>query len=77
MQLSLEQIRGLAELERKMDSGDQPYVLNRGDRWAFSGDVLKHLGIESGRNVSDHLLIEIRKTNLLNLRMKMEREETR
>lgn len=74
MQFSLADIRILAKSERDMSAGTQPFVLNHGLRFAFPGEVLKHLGIETGQDVSDTLLIEIMQANILDMRRKMEME---
>lgn len=73
--LSVRDIRLLAELDRKMDSGEQPYVLIDGLRHAFSAEILAHFGIESGQTLSRSLLKPLVQAVILNLRKQMETEE--
>lgn len=73
LQLSVDDIRGLAKLQRSMDSGEQAFVVEGGNRWPFPLDVLSHLGVESGQTVSHTLLIEIMRVNIMNLKRERER----
>lgn len=69
MELSIEEIRMLSELERKMDSGEQTYVRLDGgsERLAFSADLLEECGIVSGQSISSAILITLIKMNIANL----------
>jgi hypothetical protein len=73
-QLSVKEIRQLAEIERGMDSGEIPYVVYAGHRTPIVRDVLDHLGLQSGQTVSHILWVAILETMILNLRQKLERE---
>lgn len=55
--VSIDILRKLIELERKMDAGEQPFVVYKGDRAAFDGAVLDYFGATSGQTVSHTLLI--------------------
>ena len=61
MNLTDEQIRMLAGLERDMDSGKQPYVVVGGFRCAFPGDLLAELGIQSGQTVTEIMMMELQR----------------
>lgn len=65
------QLSVIAECERDMDSGKQPFVVNRGGRWAFSTDELEPLGIVSGQTVNDLLLRELLERRVANLTAKI------
>ncbi len=75
MQLSLDNIRALAKLERDMDTGAQPFVFYSGSRWAFPRKVLSHLGVESGQTVTHPILLEIMRANLLYISREIEQQE--
>lgn len=71
--LTTEEVRMLADMERKMDRGEQPYVMNRGGRWAVPADTMEQLGLESGQTVSDFLITKILETNIANLTAEIDR----
>lgn len=71
-----EDIRMLAEMGRKMDRGEQQYVMNRGGRWAVPADTMALLGLETGQTVSDFLITKILETNIANLRAEIERRKS-
>ena len=52
-ELTDEQIRMLAECERKMDSGEMPYVIWRGQRLSQRPYVMERLGLVVGQTISD------------------------
>jgi len=54
--MNTEEMRLLAQCERDMDSGKQPYVSFNGDRWLFPLDLLAECGIQTGQTVSKHML---------------------
>ena len=64
MEFSKDEIRLLAEGERKMDSGEQPHVVNEGDRVAVMPEVMEDLGLESGQTVSNAIIIAILKAQI-------------
>lgn len=68
-------IRALADMERKMDRGEQPYVMNGGGRWAVPADTMAQLGLETGQTVSDFLITKILETNIANLTAEIERRK--
>jgi len=77
MNLTLEQIRGLAELERKMDSGEQPYVKTDHGRLAVDASIMSHFGLQSGQTVSAYLVSEILRANLARMTRLMDEAEAR
>ena len=57
---TIEDIRMLAEMERKMDSGEQPYVLDSDrNRWAVIPEIMDELGLESGQSVNGAIITAI------------------
>jgi hypothetical protein len=68
MKFTTEQVRLLAENDRKMDAGEQPFVLDdRNARWAFPGDVLGTFGVVSGQRVSSTVLQALLEANLAHI----------
>lgn len=55
--LTTEEIRHLAELERKMDAGIQPYVIIDNMRMAVSQKIMQELELKNGQTIN--LLIHI------------------
>ena len=68
MTLTIEEIRMLADLERRMDSGEQPYVIIEGHRAAVTPLVMDEFGLESGQTVSKPIFLAMLEANLANLR---------
>jgi hypothetical protein len=67
MDLTREQVAMLAKCERMMDSGEQPYVVCDGGRWAFSCDLLNEWSVVSGQTVTPHILQALMGANLRRL----------
>ena len=61
MDLTIEQIRLLAEQERSMDSGQTPFVRVPGStqRMSVMPEVMEELGLVSGQTVSDMIVVAI------------------
>lgn len=53
MNLTDEQIRGLAKLEQQMDSGEIPYVIYGSSRLAVDADLMGRFGLKVGQTISD------------------------
>jgi hypothetical protein len=58
MILRSKQIQRLAEMERRVDSGGQPFVRWRDIRMPVSPEVMANLGLRTGQTVSDALAHE-------------------
>ena len=52
---SIEEIKMLAELELKMDTGEQPYVMLNNQRAAFSQEVMDTLGVTNKQTINDEI----------------------
>lgn len=61
---TIEQLAMLAKVDRDMDSGKQPYVYNRGERSAFSDELLNRFNIKSGQSVSDSIITKLTRAAL-------------
>lgn len=48
-----------AELEKKMDSGEQPFVYLDSARMAVSSELLVQLGLEQGQEINTEMAIFI------------------
>lgn len=60
MELTPEHIRILAEIERDMDSGAQPFVRDKmGNRLAFPAHILSECGCISGQTASDTVIVAL------------------
>lgn len=68
MNLSIEQVRQLAELDRKMDAGEQPYVTcDQGHRWAFDAELLAEAGVVSGQRCGHAVIHALLQLNLAHI----------
>lgn len=67
MKLTTKEIGMIAALERQMDDGTQPYVVNDGNRWAFSSSLMDKVGLVSGQTVSNGLLVAIMEARIAEL----------
>jgi hypothetical protein len=61
-EFSDEDISMLAEVERRMDAGDTPYVILNGERVAMFQDVMDDLGLKKGQTITrvifHHILLK-------------------
>lgn len=57
--LSIGDIRALAEIERRMDRGEQPFVLFLGGRMAVHRAIMDDLGLEPGQSVDGIICVAI------------------
>lgn len=64
MTLSVESARFLAELERQMDRGEQPFVVHMDQRLAVMPEVMAELGLENGQTVSSPICDAIIRANM-------------
>ncbi len=53
MKLTDDQIRDLAEVERKMDAGEMPFVMYHGQRAAMSPEAMEHFDLKQGQSITD------------------------
>jgi hypothetical protein len=53
MELTHEQICMLAEVERKMDAGEMPFVLWHGNRAAMDKETMDHFRLTQGQTITD------------------------
>lgn len=75
--LSPENIKALAEMERSMDNGKQPFVRDHaGRRWAMPKQVLEMSGCVSGQTVSDVVMTSLLEANVAYIQMQIVLEET-
>jgi len=64
MDFSTEQIAMLAQVERDMDSGKTPFVVENGQRYAFLQEVLDEFKIQSGQTVTAVILLALMEKTL-------------
>lgn len=58
--IDMDVVRTMAQIDRDMDSGVQPYVVDRaGNRAAFPAEVLHECGCKSGQSVSDTVMLAL------------------
>jgi hypothetical protein len=72
MDLTAEQFQMLGKLERDMDEGKQPFVMNRGQRWAMLPEAMKTFSLSTGQTVSDAMILGILQFNIEHTRKKMD-----
>ena len=53
MKFTDDDLRWIAEEDRDMDLGIQPFVMHRGSRWAMTQEAMDEFGFVSGQPVSD------------------------
>lgn len=76
MLFNQEQVKVLAEVERRMDNGTMPFVRdNTGRRWAFPAEVLQTSGCVSGQTVNETILSHLMEANLANIQMQIALEK--
>lgn len=74
--LSPENIKALAEIDRKMDEGTQSFVRDHaGRRWAMPKQVLEMFGCISGQTASDAVLTSLLEANVAYIQMQMTLEK--
>lgn len=61
MNLTQEEVRMLAQIERDMDSGKQLFVLLNGERLAMLPEVVEFFALEQGQTISNGMYYEILK----------------
>ncbi len=68
MLFNQDQIKMLAEVERRMDNGTMSFVRdNSGRRWAFSTEVLQTSGCISGQTVNETILTHLLEASLADI----------
>ena len=72
MNLTTEQIGHLAQLERRMDSGEQPFVLLNEERIAVHVDVMTELGLDQGQTISQPIFVAILQAQLAHCQAQLE-----
>jgi len=71
LKLSVEEIRMLADQERRMDSGELPFVNSPGGRMSVSPEVMAELGLAAGQTVSWPIMQAILEATLASLQAHM------
>lgn len=61
---SEEELKMLAEVERKMDAGEVQYVINRGHRMMVSDHVMEDLELEVGQSITPEIARNIMQRHL-------------
>ncbi len=69
--LTIDEVRMLADLERRMDSGEQPYVVTDGGRKAVEQTIMDELGLVSGQTISSTMEIAVTRAQIASLRAQL------
>jgi hypothetical protein len=72
MILTNEDIQVLAQLERDMDAGTQPYVILEGQRLAVHSANLAEFGLTAGQTISRPIFVAIQRAHLAYLQQEVE-----
>jgi hypothetical protein len=72
MDLTIDQVKGLAALERKMSSGEQPYVYYAGHRVAVMPEVMKVACLDVGQQINSTLFEAIMTLSLKQVQAKIQ-----
>lgn len=68
---TIEDYRMLAEAERKMDSGELPHVMWRGQRTAMTPETMTDFGFTPGQTIDDVLFFATARHNIARLETKI------
>ena len=68
-------IRMLAEQERKMDSGESPYVTLRGNRMAMTQESMDHFKLTQGQTINEVIMMKILEFNISFCQARIETEK--
>jgi hypothetical protein len=68
MKLTAEEVRMLAEAERKMDTGEIPFVMYGGHRAAMRQEAMDHFKLKQGQTINDQIWIAILEFNIAHCR---------
>lgn len=69
---TIEDIAMLAKVERDMDAGRQPFVVNHCHRLAVRQEIMDELGLEHGQTITDVIAIAICEANIRSIRAQIE-----
>ncbi len=75
--LSIEELKMLADCERGMDSGIIPYVVLNGDRCAIDHEILSHFGLINHQTIDSVIFIAIQKFNIGRLKKEIMDKESK
>lgn len=62
--------KALADINRQMDNGSQPYVKLNNSRVAVMPEAIKHFNLKQGQAITEEIFIEILKYNISQLEKK-------
>ena len=65
--LTIEEYRMLADMERRMDSGEQPYVIAYDERMAVEPLLMEEFGLVTGQTISSTMAIAVMEARLASL----------
>lgn len=74
-ELTLEEIKLLAEQERRMDAGEVPYVIWSGNRFSVDSEILQHFNLKNQQTINDAIALAIMKFNITRSKEKIMEEE--
>ena len=77
MNLTLDQVRELARLERDMDAGEQPFVILNGMRIAVMPEIMRHFELVTGQTISMTLCMEITQASIAACTRFLDEEEAK
>ncbi len=75
--LTHEEIKILAECERKMDAGKTPHVVVDGHRFAVNDEILEHFGLQNRQTVTNVIITAILEFNIERLKKEIMDEEAK
>ena len=61
---NIDEIKMIAEVERKMDSGEQPFVMFSGQRVAVPQTTMDVLGLAQGQTINHTIFMAVLQANL-------------
>jgi hypothetical protein len=72
LELTTEDIRALADIERKMDSGEVAFVVFQGERLSVIPEVADELGLKQGQTISLAIFIAMTHANIRHCQREIE-----
>ena len=65
------EIKMLAQVERDMDSGKQPFVIYAGDRLAVMQETMDEIELVTGQTISKNIFVNLMQMQLAQLRTEL------
>lgn len=73
MSLTIDEIKGLVQVQQMMDSGEIAFVFDaQNQRFAVISEAMAEFGLVQGQTITDQIQLEIMRFNVSHMRAKVE-----